>query len=110
MRESKKRRLEAKGWKVGGVEEFLQLSSEEAAYIELKLRLSESLRRRRQRRRLSQIQLARLIRSSQSRVAKMEAGDPSVSLDLLIRSLLALGASDRDLARAISRSASPAAS
>ena len=109
MREAKKRRLEAKGWKVGGVDEFLQLSPEEAAYIELKLRLSESLRRRRQRRRLSQIQVAKLIRSSQSRVAKMEAGDPSVSLDLLIRSLLALGASERDLARAISRSASPAA-
>jgi len=50
---------------------------------------------------LSQQQLASLIKSSQSRVAKMEAGDPTVSLDLLVKTLLALGASDRDLARAI---------
>jgi hypothetical protein len=102
MHKAKKRRLREKGWKVGTVEEFLDLSPEEAAYIEMKLRLSENLRKRRLRRRLSQVELARLIRSSQSRVAKMEGGDPSVSIDLLIRSLLALGASDRELARVIS--------
>jgi len=51
---------------------------------------------------LSQTELAKLLHPSQSRVAKMEGGDPSVSIDLLIRSLLALGASNRDLARAIS--------
>ena len=98
--------IEKKGWKVGTVDEFLELSPEESAYIEMKLRLSESLRRRRKRRKLSQVQLAKLIKSSQSRVAKMEGGDQSVSLDLLIRSLLALGASDRDLAKAISSSRS----
>ncbi len=102
MRKTKKERLEKKGWKVGTAEEFLELSPEESAYIEMKLRLSENLRRRRKRRRLSQVQLAKLIKSSQSRVAKMEGGDPSVSIDLLIRSLLALGASDRELARVIS--------
>jgi transcriptional regulator with XRE-family HTH domain len=63
--------------------------------------LSRALKERRSRRRLSQGQLANLLGSSQSRVAKMEAGDPSVSLDLLIRSLLALGATHRDLARAL---------
>ena len=110
MREEKRRRLEAKGWKVGSVKEFLQLSDEEAAYIELKLRLAESLRDRRQRRHITQVELARALKSSQSRIAKMEAGDPSVSLDLLVRSLLALGASSRELARIISRSqAAPAA-
>ena len=104
MRKTKKERLEKKGWKVGTAEEFLDLSPEEFAYIEMKLRLSENLRRRRKRRRLSQVQLAKLIKSSQSRVAKMEGGDPSVSIDLLIRSLLALGASDRELARVIASS------
>jgi len=104
MREDKKRRLEAKGWKVGSAEEFLRLSDEESAYIDLKLRLAEGLRERRQRNRLSQIELAKMIKSSQSRVAKMESGDPSVSLDLLIRSLLALGISDRELSRIISTS------
>jgi len=106
MRESKKKRLEAKGWKVGTTEEFLELTPEEVAYIELKLKLSENLRTRRRHKRLTQVQLARLVRSSQSRVAKMEAGDPSVSIDLLIRSLLALGASNRELAKIISQSRS----
>jgi len=106
MRSTKKERLQKKGWKVGSVEEFLDLSPEESAYIEMKLRLSESLRNRRKRRRLSQVQLAKMIKSSQSRVAKMEGGDPSVSIDLLIRSLLALGASNRELARVISSSQS----
>ena len=110
MRKTKKERLEKKGWKVGTVDEFLDLSPEESAYIEMKLRLSESLRRRRKRRKLSQVQLAKLIKSSQSRVAKMEGGDPSVSLDLLIRSLLALGASNRELARVISASRSSSSS
>ena len=101
MREDKKRRLEAKGWKVGSTKEFLRLTDEESAYIDLKIRLADGLRDRRQRSRLSQVQLAKILRSSQSRIAKMESGDPSVSLDLLIRSLLALGTSDRELSRII---------
>lgn len=102
MREEKRRRLEAKGWKVGSTQEFLRLTDEEAAYIELKLRLAENLRERRRRARLTQVDLARLLKSSQSRVAKLEAGDPSVSLDLLIRSLLVLGTSHRELSQIIS--------
>ena len=110
MRKSKRESLEAKGWRFGNAQEFLGLSDEEAAYVEVRLRLAESLRHRRQKRKLSQTDLAKLLRSSQSRVAKMEGGDPSVSIDLLIRSLLALGASNRDLARAISGAALPKAS
>ena len=101
MREEKRRRLERKGWKVGSVKEFLHLSPEEAAYIELKLRLADGLREHRRRRQLTQMEMARMVKSSQSRVAKMEAGDPSVTLDLLIHSLLALGASTRELAKII---------
>ena len=110
MREEKRRRLEARGWKVGTTEEFLRLSPEESAYIELKVRLGMGLHEWRRRRRLTQADLAKRLQSSQSRVAKMEAGDPSVSLDLLIRSLLILGASRRELTRLISaRSPIPAA-
>lgn len=101
MRKTKRTALEKKGWRIGDAEEFLDLSPEEAAYVAMKLRLSDSLRERRRRRKLTQTQLAELIESSQSRVAKMEAGDPSVSLDLLVRSLLALGASGKDLAKTI---------
>jgi len=104
MRKAKKEWLETKGWRVGTAEEFLGLSPEEATFIELKLRLSENVRLRRSRKKLSQKAFAQMIRSSQSRVAKMEGGDPSVSIDLLIRSLLALGASHKDLAKVISSS------
>ncbi len=103
MHKGKQKRLEKKGWKVGGVEEFLALTPEEAAYIELKLRLAESLGERRKRKRLSQVKAARLLGTSQSRLSKMEAGDPSVSLDLLIRSNLALGATKKEIARQIAR-------
>jgi ribosome-binding protein aMBF1 (putative translation factor) len=104
MHKRKRQRLEAKGWRLGSAQDFVGLSDEESAYVELRLRLAESLRVRRRKRKLSQTDLARMLRSSQSRVAKMEGGDPSVSLDLLVRSLLALGASSRDLARAIAGS------
>lgn len=101
MKASKQRALEKKGWVVGGAKDFLALTSEEEAYIELRLKLAEGLKVRRRRRGLTQVALAESLRSSQSRVAKMEAGDPTVSLDLLVKSLLALGASNRDLAAII---------
>ncbi len=104
MRESKRKKLAAKGWKIGSAKEFLGLSAEETAYIELRLKLAEGLKTRRHSRGVTQAQLAQTLRSSQSRVAKMEAGDPTVSLDLLVKSLLALGASNRELAAIIARS------
>src|SRR6266511_4341822 len=102
MRENKRKHLKARGWKAGSAKDFLGLNDQEAAFIELKLRLASRLRDLRRRRRLTQIDLARVLRSSQSRIAKMETGDPSVSLDLLVRSLLALGTSARQLSRMIS--------
>ncbi len=105
MRENKRKRLEGKGWRVADAQDFLGLTAEETAFIELKLRLADSLRERRLRGGLTQGQFAKVIGSSQSRVAKMEVADPSVSVDLIIRSLFALGASKQDLAKVISRSA-----
>lgn len=102
MQASKRNKLEAAGWKVGGTDEFLNLTPDESRYIEMKLALSSSLRERRLKKKLSQIELAEMVNSSQSRVAKMEAGDPSVSIDLIIKSLLVLGASPKDVAKAIS--------
>src|SRR5712691_9527725 len=103
MRDSKRKRLQAKGWKVGTAKQFLHLSDEEDALIELRLKLAEGLKTRRIRRGLTQVQLAKAVRSSQSRVAKMEAGDPTVSLDLLVRSLLVLGTTNRELGQIIAR-------
>jgi predicted XRE-type DNA-binding protein len=102
MDKKKKQALEKKGWRIGTIDEFLELTPEESAYIELKLQLAKGLSVHRKEKQLTQLQLAKLLNSSQSRVAKMEAGDPSVSLDLLIKSLFALGSSPSDLARIIS--------
>jgi DNA-binding transcriptional regulator YiaG len=99
MNIAQRKRLESKGWKVGTAKEFLNLSPEESAYVELKLTLSKILRETRRENELTQEQLARLLKSSQSRVAKMEIGDPSVSVDLLVRSLFALGKSRKNLVR-----------
>ena len=84
------------------VAEFLNLAPEEVAYIEMKLALSEKLKERRRHKKLTQAELAKVIESSQSRVAKMEAGDPTVSIDLLVKSLLALGVSKKELGQTIS--------
>ncbi len=99
MNKAKARRLRDSGWTVGDTRELLGLAPEEAAIVEMKVSLAIALRRRRVARRLSQSALAARIGSSQSRVAKMEAGDPSVSIELLVRSLLAMGARKRQIAR-----------
>ena len=101
MKDSKKARLEKAGWKIGSADEFLALSPEESAYLDLRLALSDAVKKRRLGARLTQQELAERLASSQSRVAKMEAGDATVSLDLLVRSLLSLGATRRDLAKMI---------
>jgi len=103
MKASKVKRLANAGWRVGSAKEFLALSTEEAALVEMRLALSKKLRESRVDSGLSQSQLATRMGSSQSRIAKMEAADPTVTLDLLIRSLLALGASPKDIARALAQ-------
>ena len=108
--ESKKREsLEAAGWKLGSAGTFLGLSEQERRYVEIKLALSKKVREVRQGRNLTQAQAAKLAGSSQSRLAKMESGDPAVSVDLLVKTLIALGMSNRHLARTIGDSAPAAA-
>jgi DNA-binding XRE family transcriptional regulator len=103
MEESKKQKLKQNGWTVGTVSEFLDLSVEEELFIELKIALSRQLKEARVNHDMTQKTLAKRIQSSQSRVAKMEAGDPSVSIDLLIRALLSTGATSKDIGQTISR-------
>ncbi len=102
MEPTKRQKLEAAGWKVSTVADFLDLSPEEMEMIEIRLSLSKSLKKLRKQEELSQQKLAENINSSQSRVAKMEAASPSVSIDLLIKSLLALGATREEIGLAIS--------
>lgn len=101
MKDSKKKKLQSAGWRVGTPAEFLDLSPEEAAYVELKLTLADYLKALRAQNGWTQMQIAKRLDSSQSRVAKMEAADPSVTVDLLVRALLSLGVSRKELGRVI---------
>jgi len=103
MNQDKREQLSKQGWTVGSVAEFLQLTPAEAAYLELKLALSQQLKQRRQQRPLTSNQLAKLLDESPSCVASLESDESSVSLDLLIRSLLVLGTSKQELARVIAQ-------
>ena len=106
MKSEKKKRLETAGWRVGTAREFLGLTAEETALVELKLDLAGAVKTEGSRRRITQEQLSKLVGSSQSRVAKIERGDPSVSIDLTVRALLKLGVNRRELIRYLSPTAS----
>ena len=102
MDAGKRKRLDAAGWQVGSAAEFLNLSPEDAALVETRVAVSTALRARRERVGLTQAALAKKLDSSQSRVAKIEAADPTVSLDLMLRAYFATGATRRDLAKLLS--------
>jgi DNA-binding XRE family transcriptional regulator len=101
MTPSKQKKLETAGFRVGTVQEFLDLSDEEMALIDLKVRLTQMLKSTRSAAGVTQQRLARLMNSSQSRIAKIEAGDPNVTLDLICKALFVLGASRREIGRTI---------
>lgn len=100
MEQIKKERLESKGWKIGTASDFLELTPEETIFVEIKLALSRSLKDRRQKM-MTQVELASKIGSSQPRIAKAENGDDSVSVELLIRAMLATGATPKDIGQII---------
>lgn len=100
MKQTKKELLESKGWKIGTVSDFLELTPEESIFVEIKLALSNSLKNRRQKM-MTQSELAFKIGSSQPRIAKAENGDASVSIELLIRAMLATGATPKDIGQII---------
>jgi ribosome-binding protein aMBF1 (putative translation factor) len=99
MKKEKIKNLEKKGWKVGTVSEFLNLSREEEEYIEMKLTLAHYFQELRKKKNLTQLQVAAKIKSSQSRVAKIEHAESSVSLDLIVRSIIALGSSKKEIGK-----------
>jgi hypothetical protein len=101
VEKEKRQKLGRAGWRVGDVAEFLELSPAEAEFVELKLALARGLRARREENGLAQREVALRTGSSQSRVAKMEAADDTVTVDLLIRTLLSLGASRSEVARLV---------
>jgi DNA-binding XRE family transcriptional regulator len=101
MKASKQKKLEAAGWKVGSASEFLELSDAEAMLVNMKLALAKKIKELRQSKKITQNDLAKLIGSSQSRVAKLETADRSVSMELLVRSLATLGASRDQIGKVV---------
>jgi len=101
MRAGKLKRLEAAGWKATSVQEFLNLDNADMEYIETKLALTKAVRQERLKRHITQITLANRMKTSQSRVAKIEKGDPTVSIDLILRAMFALGMNRKELAKAV---------
>jgi DNA-binding XRE family transcriptional regulator len=99
MERAKVQKLKKDGWKLGSASDFLNLTDEEVAYVEMKVSLSQFLHEKRIKQNWTQDQLAKKLCSSQSRVAKMENGDPSVSIDLLVKSLFAMGVSKKELGK-----------
>jgi predicted XRE-type DNA-binding protein len=88
----KKEKLAKLGGRVTTVEDFLGMSADEAALVELRFELAANVRKHRLKHRMTQAQLAKAIGSSQSRIAKLEAADPQASLDSIVRALAATGA------------------
>ena len=105
MKQDKRRRLERAGWRVSDTTTFLGLTAAEQRFIDVKLALAIGVRQLRERRGLTQAALANHLGSSQSRIAKLEAADSSVSVDLMIRSLISVGAGPADIARIIKTAA-----
>ena len=107
MEASKQERLEAAGWKVGTADEFLGLSPAESEYLDVVFAVAGVLRQARERAGLTQTTAAKALGSSQSRFSKMESADPSVSLDLLVRGALSLGATRQELGAAVGGGGAP---
>ncbi len=103
MKISKQKKLEAAGWKVGSTAEFLGLSEAEEMLVNMKVALARCVRAMRQKKTITQQGLAELLGSSQSRVAKLETADRSVSIELLIRSLVAMGATQTQIGKIIAK-------
>ena len=101
MDKTKKNKIESKGWKVGDIDQFLGLDSAEMAIVEMKMALAKTLIEKRKQSKMTQINMAKLIGSSQSRVAKIEKADSTVSIELMLKSLLSLGTTKKEIAKAI---------
>jgi len=99
MEKNKRDKLKEKGYRIGSAADFLKLTPEEEAYIDIRLDISNMVKAQRAKKGWTQEQLARSIGSSQSRIAKLEAGDPGISMDLMIKSLLRLGTSKKQIGK-----------
>jgi Helix-turn-helix len=95
------KKLQGTDWQIGDAADFLQLSVEESALIDIRLSLAQAAKQSRVQHALPQTELAKRMKSNQSHITKIESADPSVSIDLMVRALLASGAGRADVVRAL---------
>lgn len=109
MDAKKRKALEAAGFRVGTVAEFLGLTPEEERLVELRVSLGRAVRHRRERADLTQQQLAERARTTQPRIAKIESAAGGVTLDRMFAALFAAGGSMRDLVDLVPAAEAPKA-
>lgn len=80
------------------IQELLGLSDADVLLIDLKIVLKAAVKKHRLKVGMTQKALAELIDSSQSRIAKLEGGDSSVSIDMMINCLFHMGVKELGLA------------
>jgi ribosome-binding protein aMBF1 (putative translation factor) len=91
MDATKRKAIEAAGWKVGDAADFLGMSDEERQLLDTRVEFALAVRRQREALHLSQKQLGAMLKTSQPRVAKIERAASDVSMDQLIRAFTATG-------------------
>lgn len=102
MKKVKREPLERMGYRITDTQKFLALSDGEMAVIDLKISLIQKLKDVRKAAGITQKQLAKMMKSSQSRIAMLESGSSDASLELICKALFVLGVSSKEIGKSIS--------
>lgn len=98
MDAERKKKLEAAGWKFGDYADFLGMTPEEKAIVEIRLAATREMERLRAENPISQEELARRMGTKQPNVSKLFKNPGNATLDTLFRALLALGSTPKKIA------------
>lgn len=98
MDAERKKKLEAAGWKFGDYADFLGMTPEEKAVVEIRLAATREMERLRAENPISQEELARRMGTKQPNVSKLFKNPGKATLDTLFRALLALGSTPKKIA------------
>ena len=99
------KRRKGKTWVETDVEELLDLSAQDLVIVEFRAALALALQQARKRQKLTQENAAKVIGTSQAQVARMEAGQSSITIDRLIKALIALGVPRPTILKALNSAA-----
>ena len=98
MDAERKKKREAADWKFGDYADFLDMTPEEKAVVEIRLAATREMERLRAENPISQEELARRMGTKQPNVSKLFKNPGKATLDTLFRALLALGSTPKKIA------------